>query len=112
MDLTQALVGIPIFALVMFLVFQISQVWVGPLVADTLVAWLETFQGWVGELMADASPLLSALVVDGMIGGVIAVIGFLPGLIAVVVMAAVITALCLRTQCSLGREYALGEVQG
>ncbi len=70
--------GIPIFAAVMFLVFEISQAWVGPLIADNLVAWLETFQGWVGELLADASPLLTALLVDGMIGGVIAVLGFLP----------------------------------
>ena len=76
--LTNKFLGIPIFAVVMFFVFQISQVWVGPLIADTLVAWLETFQGWVGGLMENASPLLSALLVDGMIGGVIAVIGFLP----------------------------------
>ena len=62
----------------MFLVFQISQVWVGPYIADTLVAWLEGFQGWVGSLMEGASPFLSALLVDGIIGGVIAVIGFLP----------------------------------
>ncbi len=76
--LTNKILGIPIFAVVMFFVFQISQVWVGPLVADTLVGWLETFQGWVGAQMEGASPLLSALLVDGMIGGVIAVIGFLP----------------------------------
>ena len=76
--ITNKFIGIPIFALVMFLVFQISQVWVGPYVADTLVAWLEGFQGWVGSLMENASPFLSALLVDGVIGGVIAVIGFLP----------------------------------
>ncbi len=76
--LTNRWLGIPIFAVVMFLVFQISQAWVGPLVADTLVAWMETFQAWVGDLLANASPLLSALLVDGVIGGVIAVIGFLP----------------------------------
>jgi len=76
--LTNKWLGIPIFAVVMFLVFQISQGWIGPLVADVLVAWLEVFQGWIGELLADASPLLSALLVDGIIGGVIAVIGFLP----------------------------------
>ncbi len=76
--ITNKWLGIPIFAVVMFLVFQISQVWVGTPIADLLVAWLETFQGWVGELLADASPLLSALLVDGVIGGVIAVIGFLP----------------------------------
>ena len=76
--LTNRWLGIPIFAAVMFLVFQISQVWVGPYIADTLVAWLEGFQGWVGSLMESASPFLSALLVDGIIGGVIAVIGFLP----------------------------------
>lgn len=76
--LTNKWLGIPIFAVVMFLVFQISQAWVGPLIADTLVGWLESFQEWVGGLLEDASPLLSALLVDGVIGGVIAVIGFLP----------------------------------
>ena len=76
--LTNKWLGIPIFAVVMWLVFQISQAWVGPYVADALVAWLEGVQGWVGEMFADASPLLSALLVDGVIGGVIAVIGFLP----------------------------------
>ena len=76
--LTHPIVGIGIFAVVMFLVFQISQAWVGPWVADTLVAWLETFQGWVGGFFEDANPLLSALLIDGVIGGVIAVIGFLP----------------------------------
>jgi len=76
--LTNKWLGIPIFAVVMFLVFQISQVWVGTPVADLLVGWLETFQGWVGELLADASPLLSAILVDGVIGGVVAVVGFLP----------------------------------
>ncbi|MCM1528890.1 MAG: ferrous iron transporter B [Alistipes sp.] len=76
--LTNKWLGIPIFAVVMFLVFQISQVWVGPFIADTLVGWLEQFQEWVGGLLENASPLLSALLVDGVIGGVIAVLGFLP----------------------------------
>ena len=76
--LTNKWLGIPIFAVVMWLVFQISQAWVGPFIADTLVAWLEIFQGWVGELLSDAAPILSALLVDGVIGGVVAVIGFLP----------------------------------
>lgn len=76
--ITHKIVGIPIFAAVMWLVFQISQVWAGPFIADTLVAWLETFQEWVRGLLENASPLLSALLVDGIIGGVIAVLGFLP----------------------------------
>ena len=76
--LTNKWLGIPIFAVVMYLVFQISQVWVGTPIADWLVGHLEAFQGWVGELLADASPLLSAILVDGVIGGVVAVVGFLP----------------------------------
>jgi len=76
--LTNKWLGIPIFAVVMFLVFQISQVWVGTPIADILVGWLETFQGWTGELLENASPLLSTIIVDGIIGGVIAVVGFLP----------------------------------
>ncbi len=78
--LTNKWLGIPIFAVVMFLVFQISQVWVGTPIADLLVGWLETFQEWVRGLLVDAhaSELLTAILVDGVIGGVVAVVGFLP----------------------------------
>lgn len=76
--LTHPLGGLVIFAAVMFLVFQISQAWVGPWIADTLVGWLEAFQEWVGGLVENAAPILQALLVDGILGGVIAVIGFLP----------------------------------
>ncbi len=75
---TNPFLGLVIFAGVMFLVFQISQAWVGPFLADTLVGWLETFQGWVGEQVSGAADIWQALLVDGVIGGVIAVIGFLP----------------------------------
>lgn len=76
--LTNKILGIPIFAVVMYLVFQISQVWVGPLVADTLVAWIDTFKATVAESLSGANPLLTALLADGIIGGVGAVVGFLP----------------------------------
>jgi len=76
--LTNKWLGIPIFAVVMFLVFDISQSTFGPFLADTLVGWLEGFQGWIGGMLEGANPLLYALLVDGVIGGVIAVIGFLP----------------------------------
>ena len=68
--------GIPLFAVVMYLVFQISQVWVGTPIADWLVGYLEAFQEWVRGFVAH--PLLEAIVVDGVIGGVVAVVGFLP----------------------------------
>lgn len=76
--LTNKWLGIPIFVVVMFLVFNISQASFGPWIADAFTGRLETFQGWVGGLLGDANPLLYALLIDGVIGGVIAVIGFLP----------------------------------
>lgn len=76
--LTNKWLGIPIFVIVMFLVFQISQNWLGTPVADLLVGGIETFQGWAGRLLAGANPFLYALLVDGIIGGVGAVVGFLP----------------------------------
>ncbi|MBE6749270.1 MAG: ferrous iron transporter B [Ruminococcaceae bacterium] len=76
--LTNRWVGLPIFAVVMFLVLWISQYGPGVWIADSLVALLEAGQESVGSLLENASPLLSALLVDGVIGGVIAVIGFLP----------------------------------
>ncbi len=76
--ITNRWLGIPIFAVVMFLVFQISQVWVGTPVADWLVFWLEEFKALVAELLSGASPVMQALLVDGVIGGLIAVVGFLP----------------------------------
>ena len=71
--------GIPIFAVVMYLVFQISQVWVGTPIADFLVGYIEMFQEWAGSMLGeDVSPLLYAILIDGVIGGVGAVVGFLP----------------------------------
>ena len=76
--ITSPWLGIPIFALVMFLVFYISQTTLGTWIADWLVGWIETFQEWVAGKVEGASPILQALLVDGIIGGVGAVVGFLP----------------------------------
>ena len=91
--LTNKWLGLPIFALVMFLVFYISQSTLGAWIAEGvtlnegaanerfipgLVPLLEVFQGWIGGLLENANPLLSAILVDGVIGGVVAVVGFLP----------------------------------
>lgn len=76
--LTNKWIGIPIFAVVMFLVFYISQSTIGPLIADWMVGWIETFQEWVAGLVENANPFLQSLLVDGIIGGVGAVVGFLP----------------------------------
>lgn len=76
--ITHKIIGIPIFVAVIFLVFYISQTTLGTWIADWLVGWIEAFQGWAGGKMENASPLLYALLVDGIIGGVGAVVGFLP----------------------------------
>ena len=69
----------PIFALIMWCVFSISQTHLGPILADFLVGWIDAFYGWVeGLLGSDVSPVLGALLLDGIIGGVGAVVGFLP----------------------------------
>lgn len=75
---TNPIAGLIIFAGIMFLVFYISQTTVGTFLADWLVGWIETFQEWAGEQLGDANPLLYALLIDGIIGGVGAVVGFLP----------------------------------
>ena len=89
--LTHPLAGLPIFAAVMFLVFQISQAWLGPWIAEGyefansttipgLVTLIDLFKEWVVTLLetAEANPFLSALLTEGIIGGFSAVVGFLP----------------------------------
>ncbi|WP_139905446.1 ferrous iron transport protein B [Clostridium thermarum] len=71
--------GIPIFAVIMWAVFSISQTYLGPLLADTFVGWIDAFYGWVEGLLGEGvSPVLAAILLDGIIGGVGAVVGFLP----------------------------------
>ncbi len=89
--LTHPVVGLPIFAVVMFLVFQISQAWVGPWIAEGfelangtavpgLVTLIDLFKEWIIGLLesANANAFLTALLAEGVIGGVSAVVGFLP----------------------------------
>ena len=89
--LTHPLAGLPIFAVVMFLVFQISQAWLGVWIAEGyefangftlpgLVTLIDAYKVWVTDLLngADANAFLTALLTEGIIGGVSAVVGFLP----------------------------------
>ncbi len=76
--ITNRWIGIPLFALVMFLVFYISQSSLGTWISEYLVSYLEKFQSWIGGFFEGASPLLTALLIDGVLGGAIAVVGFLP----------------------------------
>ena len=76
--LTNPVGGLVIFAAVMFLVFQISQAWVGPWIAEWLCGWIDMFGEFVAGMLEGANDFLAALLVDGIIGGVSAVVGFLP----------------------------------
>ncbi len=71
--------GIPIFAAIIYVIFSLSQTYVGPLLADILVGWIDSlYEFAAGLLGSDLSPVLSSLFLDGIIGGVGAVMGFLP----------------------------------
>ncbi|MBQ2388998.1 MAG: ferrous iron transporter B [Clostridia bacterium] len=87
--LTNKWLGIPIFAVIMWAVFWISQVGVGPFIAEGielsngtvipgLVTLIEWFGEWVGSFMVDSPEILKTVILDGIIGGVGAVVGFLP----------------------------------
>jgi len=87
--LTNPIGGLLIFAAVMFLVFQISQAWVGPWIAEGyefangftipgLVTLIDMFKEWVAGLLEGGNDFLVALLTEGIIGGVSAVVGFLP----------------------------------
>jgi len=86
--LTNKWAGIPIFAVVMFLVFQISQAWLGVWIAEGveigdvaipgLVTLIDMFKEWVAGLLEGGNEFLTALLTEGIIGGVSAVVGFLP----------------------------------
>lgn len=71
--------GIPIFAAIIWLVFSISQSWVGPWLADYFVGWIDLLYEGVASLLGESvNPVVGALLLDGIIGGVGAVVGFLP----------------------------------
>ena len=87
--LTHPLAGLPIFAVVMFLVFQISQAWLGVWIAEGyefangttipgLVTLIDMFKEWVAGLLEGGNDFLVTLLTEGIIGGVSAVVGFLP----------------------------------
>ena len=79
--LTHKVFGILIFAVIMFGVFWISQSGPAVWVADLIVGWLEQFQGWIGGLLTPEGQDMSiwtSILIDGVLGGIIAVVGFLP----------------------------------
>ncbi|MDE6068039.1 MAG: ferrous iron transporter B, partial [Treponemataceae bacterium] len=78
---TNRILGIPIFLLVMWFVYYIAVSTVGTMATDWANdSFVGGIQGWVEEAMsnAGASEILVDCVVNGIIGGVGAVLGFVP----------------------------------
>lgn len=79
---TNRWLALPIFAAVMFIVYFVSVSWLGTIVTDwtndTLFgAWIQPAVGvWLEQI--GAAGWLNGLIVDGIIGGVGAVLGFVP----------------------------------
>ena len=91
--LTNRWLGFPIFALIMYVIFQLVFTLGAP-----PMEWIETFFGWLGEVSGNALAAVSApdwvtsLVVDGIIGGVGGVIVFLPNIIIMFFLLAIMEA--------------------
>ena len=80
--LTHPVFGLVIFAAVMFLVFHISQaegtLGLGKFLEGKFTGIIDSFKDWTDGQLTGATPVLRALLVDGIIGGVSSVVGFLP----------------------------------
>ncbi len=80
--LTHPVLGLVIFAAVMFLVFHISQaegaLGLGKFLEGKFTGVIDAFKDWADGQLAGSTPILRALLVDGIIGGVSSVVGFLP----------------------------------
>ena len=76
-------IAFPIFALVMFLVYYLSVGVIGSATVDIIGSLTDKFSEWtIGMLESiGTSEILTSLVVDGIIAGVGAVLGFVPQLI-------------------------------
>jgi len=78
---TNRLLGIPIFLLAMWGLFQFTFT-----IGDPMIGWIESFFAWFGGVVSgglaavNASELLTSLIVDGIIGGVGSVLVFIPNI--------------------------------
>jgi ferrous iron transport protein B len=76
--ITHPYLGLPIFAFMMYLVFQLT-FWLGNPLVDLLGGWKEALAQWVrAALDGPSTQLLRGLLADGIIEGVGAVVSFVP----------------------------------
>ena len=76
--MTHPVSGLAVFTVIMWAVFYISQSTVGTWLSELLAGLIESFQKFVSGKLIEADPIVTAILCDGIIGGVGAVVGFLP----------------------------------
>ena len=79
--LANGVLALPIFLAILYAVFQITFTWIGQPLADALDELInEDFLAWAGETLeaAGVAEWMQALITDGIIGGVGAVLTFVP----------------------------------
>ncbi len=87
---THRILGLPIFLLLMYIVFSLTFK-----IGEYPMAWLETSFEWLGTAVAGLWPagsdsMIKSLIVDGIIGGVGGVIVFLPNILLLFLAIAVL----------------------
>ncbi|MCI0763679.1 ferrous iron transport protein B [Bacillus sp. TL12] len=83
--ITHKVLGLPIFLAVMFFIFQVTFTWIGTPLSDMLDEFLGgQFTDWVtaGLINIGASEFIQALIIEGIIAGVGAVLVFVPQIFA------------------------------
>lgn len=80
--LTNKYLGLPMFGLIMFLVFFLAFGPIGSFATQWFVLGIHTIIGWItqGVMALDMAPWVTSLFTNGFFGGLAAVIGFLPQL--------------------------------
>jgi ferrous iron transport protein B len=81
--LTHRIWGLPIFAVIMWLIFEVTF-----RLGEPFMGWIEEIFAWLGGLAGAAIPegLFRSLVVDGIIGGVGGVLVFVPNILLLFIM--------------------------
>ena len=78
--LTGKYTALPVFALIMILVFYLTFGLIGKWLSDVLYMGIDVFTAWVDGILSagHVNPVIHSLVIDGIFSGVGSVLGFLP----------------------------------
>ena len=78
--LTSKYLGIPVFLLIMLVIFWLTFSVIGAPLQDLLGAWIDQFTAWLSVTLTglQVTPWLVSLIIDGVCAGVGSVLSFLP----------------------------------